>query len=293
MPPEFSPPRQEQHNVRHIAALQFPRVDIAAPRGETPKFKWIDPAELLVDESYQRNLSSRSLMLIRRILAGWDWTRFKPPVVANTDLGLEIIDGQHTAIAAASHPGIELIPVMLVGAPGRCSRAAAFIGHNRERLGITNMQLHFAALTAGDVSARTIDEVCRAAGVRILKAPPAGGEYQPGDTVAVAAIGKLISRRGDGHARKVLETLRKADSAPLAASAIKAVEYLYHDEEFEGRLGPDEIVAVITKLGDRLEQEARVFTATHSLEYWKALARMIFKHSQKMGGRNSLARLQA
>jgi hypothetical protein len=39
-------------------------------------------------------------------VANWDWRRFKPPVVARTATGLEVIDGQHTAIAAASHPDV-------------------------------------------------------------------------------------------------------------------------------------------------------------------------------------------
>lgn len=60
-----------------------------------PIFEWVDPATLLVDEDYQRESSEQSLRLVRKIVAGWDWARFKPPVAVLTDAGLELLDGQH------------------------------------------------------------------------------------------------------------------------------------------------------------------------------------------------------
>lgn len=65
-----------------------------------PISEWVDPATLLVNATYQRDLSERSIQLIRKIIGGWDWTRFKPPVCSLGDRGIEVIDGQHTAIAA-------------------------------------------------------------------------------------------------------------------------------------------------------------------------------------------------
>ena len=44
---------------------------------------------------------------------------------------VEVIDGQHTAIAAATHPDIELIPVMLVEAEAVADRGPAGDWHNR------------------------------------------------------------------------------------------------------------------------------------------------------------------
>jgi len=69
-------------------------------------------------------------------VAGWDWAKFKAPVAVMTDAGLELIDGQHTAIAAATHPEIATIPVMIVDVDKRAERAAAFIGHNRDRVAV-------------------------------------------------------------------------------------------------------------------------------------------------------------
>lgn len=118
------------------------------PGGTTralPIFEWVDPATLLVDEGYQRDSSERSLKLVRKIVAGWDWAKFKAPCAVMTDAGLELIDGQHTAIAAATHPGVEKIPVMIVDVDQRAERAAAFIGHNKDRVAVTAAQLHVAA----------------------------------------------------------------------------------------------------------------------------------------------------
>ncbi len=83
-----------------IAAIDLPGILPAPLDGMAePIFDRISPGDLLVDDSYQRGLSARSLRLFRSIVEGWDWLRFKPPVVAITDRGFEVIDGQDTAIA--------------------------------------------------------------------------------------------------------------------------------------------------------------------------------------------------
>ena len=102
--------------------------------------------------------------------------------------GLHVIDGQHTAIAAASHPGIETIPVMIVDAPEQVERARAFMGHNRDRVAITTTQLFHAAVAAGDPDAVTVQQICERAGARVLKNPPPNGTYDVGDTVAVKSL---------------------------------------------------------------------------------------------------------
>lgn len=103
--------------TRTIQPLDLPNLTPGGISSARPQFQWVAPTSLLVDEVYQRNLSRGSIELIRKIVARWDWNRFKPPVVAMTDEGLEVIDGQHTAIAAATHPEITEIPVMLAEAP--------------------------------------------------------------------------------------------------------------------------------------------------------------------------------
>ena len=113
--------------LRRVGAIPTPQLTASAPAGRAPRFSEVDPALLLVEESYQRGLSNRSIKMIRRIVAGWSWTKFKPPVVTVTPAGLVVIDGQHTAIAAACHPQIRKLPVMVIrerSAPSAARRPA-------------------------------------------------------------------------------------------------------------------------------------------------------------------------
>lgn len=106
----------------------------------------VSPSELWVDESYQRGLSDRSMRLIRKIIGEWDWTAFKPPVVVEVDGKLQVIDGQHTALGALTHGGIEQLPVLIVKADRQELRANAFVRHNRDRIQVTPTQLHLSLI---------------------------------------------------------------------------------------------------------------------------------------------------
>lgn len=271
--------------LREVRKIALVGVEPTVADAPVPTFETVDPASLLVDDGYQRNLSERSVSLIRKIVGHWDWRRFKPPVCARSERGLEIIDGQHTAIAAASHPDIDRIPVMVVIAAERADRAQSFIGHNRDRLTITPMQMHFAATAAGDEDAVTINQVCERAGVKVLKSPPGHGVYRPGDTVAVRAIGALINRRGAMRAREILQVLVEARAAPVAAGQIKAVECLLHDGEFKGEIEPSAITSALIALGSASDQEAAVFAATHQVPLWRALAIVLFRKGRRRGRR--------
>jgi hypothetical protein len=98
------------------------------------QLKWLAPTDLLVDATYQRDLSERSMRLIRKMIENFSWNRMKPPIVVQVGpASLHIVDGQHTAIVAASI-GIPQIPVFVVKAEGLDERARAFVGHNTDRV---------------------------------------------------------------------------------------------------------------------------------------------------------------
>lgn len=246
----------------------------------TPTVMWVDPRQLLVDPTYQRDLHQSSMALIRKIIAGWSWRKFKPPIVALSDRGYEIIDGQHTAIAAASHPQVDKIPVLVVQAADLAARADGFLGHNRDRVGITPMQLFHSSAVAGDPVARIVKEVCAAAGVAILR-NPVNGTYPVNSTVAVASLVRLVKRRGAADARRVLEVVNKVGAAPISANQMKAVEALIWDSEFnaEGRDGA--IVEAIRRLGAGGDRQASVFATTHGIPLWKALTIIIYREMRK------------
>ena len=274
--------------MRPIAAMKFPGLIPGQVGKDVPEFIWIDPAKLLVDETYQRELSRKSLDLISRIITKWDWARMKPPVVALTDDGYEVIDGQHTAIAAATHPGIKEIPVMVVGADDLSQRAAAFVGHNRDRIALSQIQIHYANVLAGDEDALTVQQVCERAGCTLVRYPPGNtSQFKPGDTIAIASIRGLVNRRGAMGARIVLQVLADAHCAPVRADAIKAVDTLLHDAEYRGQVSAKDLTAAFMKLGPAIEPEAKLFAATHSVPIWRALVVVVFKEARR--GRRKVA----
>lgn len=267
--------------LRPVASLSLAGLTPTCADHRRPVFEWVQPTELKVDETYQRHLSDASVTLIRKIVAQWDWRRFKPPIVARMGDDLVVVDGQHTAIAAATHPEISEIPVMIVPADTMAEQARAFVGHNRDRLNITPMQMHFAAVAAGDEDALTIDQVCQRAGVKVLRAPPSHGVFKPRDTVAVKAIGALINRRGAQKARVILQVLAEANCAPVSAPLMKAVEMLLHDDEYRGQVEPAGLTSALLARGFVAEQEAKVFAAAHSIPVWRALGVVVFKRARR------------
>ena len=266
---------------RHITALPMEGAVPGMPATTKPELTWILPSELLVDEVYQRDLSPASHKLIRRIVEGWDWRRFKPPVVAWTTDGLEVIDGQHTAIAAATHPAIDSIPVVLVEAVEQVDRAQAFLGHNRDRIAITAPQMHAAAAAAGDEDAIKVNRICEAAGVKVLRMPPARAVYPPRTTIAVNAVTVVAVMEEEADAIWIMRTLADAELAPITAAHIRALQHLVTSEQFEG-LDREAVARTIQALpAIATMQEAKEHGATHSVPVWRGLASVWFKASKK------------
>lgn len=272
-------------NLRRINPVGSAGIEPKQPPTGKPTFDWVDPATLYIDPAYQRDIGERGLRQIRRIIADFDWAKFKPPICAITEIDgcgiLKVVDGQHTAIAAASHPFISEIPVMLIEAPEGPDQARSFIGHNTARLGVTQLQLHQARLAAGDEDAQTIELVCLRAGITVLKAPYAGASSKPRETTAISTLGALITKNGVVTSRKILETLADAELGPLTSPQIKAVELLLTDEEFSGRITAEDLTSAMVDLLWTAEDEAKRFAATHKMPYWRALANIWFQKCRK------------
>lgn len=276
-------PSQPAAALRPIAALQIPDVDPAPPATEPPRFEPVAPTRLLVDETYQRNLSERSVTLIRRIVATWDWRAFKPPVVVDAGDGrFHVIDGQHTAIAAASR-GMETIPVQIVEAGLQEDRAKAFVRHNRDRINVTPTQLHHALVAAGDEDALTIAQVLERAGVRLLKFPPGAGRYQPGDFMGVSTLRSLIGRRHAAGARRVLQVCAEAKLTPISAAVVRAVECLLYDEEYAGQVADGDLTTTLREMGgDDVERAGKLIAAAHKCPLWRGVAVTLFRNTRKV-----------
>lgn len=268
--------------VRRIEAASFPDIEIVSAAGSFPVFKQVAPTALSVDESYQRNLSERSRTLIRKLTANWDWRAFKPPVVVLIGDGYHVIDGQHTAIAAATR-GEPLIPVMVVDAPTIADRAFAFVRQNRDRITVTPAQMHQALVAAGDEDALTLVQVCERAGVRLLRQPPGLGNFKVGDFMGVTTLKGIIGRRFPIGAGRILRICVAAKMAPITAAIARAVECLVFEPAYVGKAGDDEIALVIRSFDAVGDATATEFARKYRIPQWRGLAVELFKRIEERG----------
>jgi hypothetical protein len=219
---------------------------------------------------------------------GFCWLHIKPPVCARGKDGrLCVIDGQHTAIAAASR-GLEQIPIMIVEAPEVERRARAFVAHSTERLTVTPLQLFASRLTAGDESARAADKAARLAGVTICRAQPANGCWEVGDTVAIAGLERLVVRLGEEKAVKVLKTLVAAKRSPVVVHEILAAAAVLYNPKFGWSHSTFDLVTVIrSKSIDGWRRPVVARMQTNGREaLWKALAQAWVRAGDR-GGHNA------
>ena len=273
--------RQPRPGCAPVAPIDLAGVVSADIAGQgAPDWDIVPPSDLQVDEAYQRNLGPKSLDLIRRIVAGWSWSKFKPPICTRVDGALHCLDGQHTAIAAASHGGIPLIPVVVVAVPEVADRAAAFVSHARNRLAATALQVQRAALVAGDPEAVTLDAVCRRAGVDLLPFAPSDGGYAARQTVAVVGLQRLVTKRGADRAAEVLGALAAADLAPISGDHIRLGEVLLFDPAYADGFDAEKLTAAMRGLTAKTHAEARELAIAQRLPAWRALAAVMARNSR-------------
>ena len=265
--------------LRQIGTLDLPNLTPIDLTGKPlPMLEWLAIDELWVDPAYQRDITAPSLRLIAQLVEGWDWLKLAPLLVAITDNGFEVIDGQTRATAAKLHPQIETVPCYVVDGSTLPQRAGAFVSHARARIAVTPGQIHHAAVTAGDTDAAAVDTVCRAAGVRILPfSPPFGVPFRVGDTVALASIKTMLGRRGVDRTTEVLRALVAAGLAPIGAQHLRAGEALCCEPEYAAEFGPEQLTAALQSLGTGLTTEVKTLAAAKGLPAWRALVGVLFK----------------
>ena len=256
--------------LRRIKPIPLAGLKPASFAGERPALEWIAPTALLIDSTYQRELSERSLRLIRKLIENFSWNRMKPPIVVKVGAAsFHIVDGQHTAIVAASL-GIAEIPVYIVQADTVDERARAFVGHNSDRITVSSFDIYRALLAAGDADAQDVDNVCRRAGVRIRNISPSSAIAE-GDTAAIGVVRAVVKRRGVISARKVLQCLVKAMRAPITAAEILAAEQIIAVER--PGVDPDALSAVIRIEGSDGLAKAHARAKQQKTIFWREVMR--------------------
>lgn len=211
--------------IRRIAAIKVRGIDPPASPpdlGPRPEVRWVAPTDLWVDESYQRNLTQRSISLIKRGCSSFSWAKMQWPKGGLVDGRVHLINGQHTAIMAAIL-GVPEIPVILDAVSSLADRASAFAAINQDRVGMTALDLHRAGLAAGIPEDVALAEACSRAGAR-LRVISATVIARPGDTAAVRLARQVVARRGVNFGTRVLRGFVLAGVGPISAAELRAGE---------------------------------------------------------------------
>lgn len=268
-------------NFRPIVSLKGDSLRGITPRdpGPVPEIRWVKPTDLFVEDGeggYQRAMESgNSIAMVRKIVHGFDWSHFKVPACSYVEEidALVLVDGQHTTSGAASNPHVPLIPVLVVPTKSLAMRAKAFVGHNRNRIGLTQMAIFKAELAAGDQIAQMIDRACQAAGAKVVtKALNLRQPTEPGVTIAVGALRILAEHHGEEMLRRVLTILTTAGRGPIKAAEIAGVRLAIEnaDGSIDGRL----VEVVKSKSAERWMAEAQTMIADTNTAMPVALATM-------------------
>lgn len=170
--------------LRRIETESYAKVSPPSSFGPPPRLEWLSISALRIDPVYQREITLVGRKNIRKIASEFDWSMFSPVMVAS--IGSDLF-----AIVDAS----------------RIDQARAFRSINSNTTRLHLVQLHHAAAAAGDATAALIQSACAKAGVSIVRFPTQTTAMKPGETMAVATIGKCISKFGEATTVSGLKAL--------------------------------------------------------------------------------------
>ncbi len=258
--------------LEKIITLKTPDLT-PAEIGARPKMKWLPIDALRINRAYQRDLSERSVRLIRRMVAGWDWNRLKALTVFDLGDGTyEVLDGQHTAVAARTHGAILELPCLVTPVRSTQEAAADFVGLNTDRVGLTPLQIFWAQVAAGDEEACEIAKGVDQAGGRIPKNNLSQSNIREGDVIALGALAKLAREGGMPYVRRVVELGVAARLRPVGRDFIVAAHELIWGSQ-AGMVTDQRIVDVVrVQTMPRLLSDARLLAETHRHSIGHALA---------------------
>lgn len=216
--------------------------------GPVPEVQFLSPSQLVINEEYQRDLSRNSLRMIRKMAAAWDWSAFKAPSVARTghpDV-YEVVDGQHTAIAAETNGNIPFLPCLVMTAETLEAKAKGFLGINQDRIALSRVAIYNAQVAAKDGPAITVEAALSRSGVELVAMPPNNGAaFKAGQTMAIGTM-LALGAKGEDRLHLLLSILKGAQAAPISSCQLKALDLaLPH----EGRdVTPDVFNRLVTVL---------------------------------------------
>jgi hypothetical protein len=276
--------------LRQIETQSYAKLSPPTSFGKPARLEWLAIAQLVIDPDYQRDITYVGRKNVRKIAEGFNWSMFAPVIVAPAGSNkFAIVDGQHRTTAAALC-GVEKVPCAIIEAkPGE--QAAAFTAINANTTALSSIQLHHAAVAAGDANARRINDVCRRGGVTVLRYPKAANFIAKGETMAVAVIGKCINQHGEGPVIAAFGAINAAGGGypgNLQARVIVAfTEILAEQKTWRG---PKLKAAVEEIYPDEMLQQARSKAAhTRGLSATQHLKSALQSHLVKFFGESKAA----
>jgi len=180
--------------------------------GPKPRIEFHSPDKLIIDARYQRSISrTAGKKLIATIVNEFYWPFFG--VLSATDNGdgtYCLIDGQHRAEAARQHPNVHSVPVMVIDEMTLSEQAKAFVTMNKNRVRLSALQIHKAAVLAGDRDAVTINEITKKFGIKILTGNKSSVNMKPGQTLAVRSLYSILKKYGPPGLNRTIKTVMMA-----------------------------------------------------------------------------------
>jgi len=260
--------------LRLIRPMKFPDLEFNEECGELPEIEWCLPSTLFVDESYQRSLSRRSVELIKNVVKNWNWNKFKPPICVKHQNGYEVIDGQHTAIAACTHPKISRIPVVLVNADELKQRANSFVSHNSNRINVTPTQIFHSKIAAGDEECIQINSVCQEEGIIILRNVKT--IFKEGETRAISNLQKIYNEAGPAALRRVCNIIAYGKFKPVESVLIRGIRELLISEEYKKLISlganDEDLKTVVRAVGQDITQISKRMSIQTKKKNWECVS---------------------
>lgn len=187
--------------------------------GAAPELKWVAVADLVIDTSYQRDITREGVSNIRKIAENFSWAKFGAVIAAPCGSKFAVIDGQHRATAAALL-GIRDVPAQVVPL-SRAEQAGAFNAINAVITRVHTLHAFAAACAAGDADALAVQDAAAAGGVTVSRYPRERSKLAPGETVSVAALKRALKRHGRATLVRALKCLtRPAHNRQGAVNAV-------------------------------------------------------------------------
>jgi hypothetical protein len=178
------------------------KVEGAPIAGRVGTFTMLPISQLVVDDAYQRTISSSSARNIRRICRNFDWSKFLPVIVTKDGGKYSIVDGQHRATAALTL-GITEVPCYVLGCTPS-EAAAAFAAINGNVTPMQTIDIWFAELAAGDPSAVLLKGVLDAAGVTVTRKKDG---YIAGETRSIGVLRRALQFYGEAILTTILQCI--------------------------------------------------------------------------------------